>query len=41
MDKDGYFEYDFKVHNKLPREIYYVQAQYGKLITEKNTLELS
>lgn len=41
IDKDGYFEYDFKVHSKLPKGIYYVQAKYGKFTTEKNIFELN
>ena len=41
IDEDGYFEYDFKIHSKLPKGIYYVQAKYGKFTTEKNIFELN
>lgn len=41
IDENGYFEYDLKIHSKLPKGIYYVQAQYGKSITEKNAFELN
>jgi hypothetical protein len=40
LDKDGYFEHEHKVHNKIPKGIYYVQVKNGKDITEKNMFEL-
>jgi hypothetical protein len=41
LDRDGNFEYDFKVHTKMPKGLYYVQAQYNKNLTQKNLFELS
>jgi hypothetical protein len=41
VDKNGYFEHDLKIHSKLPKGIYYIQAQYGKDMTEKNMFELN
>jgi hypothetical protein len=40
LDKSGFFEYTYQIHSKLPKGIYYVQAQYGKSITEKNIFEV-
>jgi len=41
VDSNGYFEHKFDVHSKLPKGIYYVQAKYGKDLTEKNTFEIN
>lgn len=41
IDSNGYFEHKFDVHSKLPKGIYYVQAKYGKDLTEKNTFEIN
>lgn len=41
LDRNGHFEHEFEVHSKLPKGIYFVQAKYGKNITEKNTFEIN
>jgi hypothetical protein len=41
IQQNGYFEYEFDFHSKLPQGIYFVQAKYGKNLSEKNTIQLS
>lgn len=41
INTNGYFEHEFDVHSKLPKGIYYVQAKYGKDLTEKNMFEIN
>ncbi len=41
LDRNGFFEYEYEIHSKLPKGIYYVQVQYGKNITEKNAFEIN
>jgi hypothetical protein len=38
--KNGSFEYEYEIHSKLPKGVYYVQAKYGKNITEKKMFEV-
>lgn len=40
IETDGSFEHEYEVHSKLPTGVYFVQAKYGKNVTEKNTFEV-